>query len=260
MAVDYVVDFDCPVKGELGGMQDFLQVLKDAGRAGTILEHAAESTEPITDDTEFTFARQTPSGGRIQEKLTLREIRKRGDRLSRYDGQCKGCEANVLQVTGGCSGCINYPISAEAEEWLLSRLPTELTDSIRGGLFKAFLKDFGRQGRRVDKDRAGGLLYELRRPPERKWGSGLFGTTRCTSSMILGNVCYLGSVQPLHGLFMCYFLGAVDKVPLSESMDSPTWVLNMDRLPENASIRQIAWLLRALYSGFVLDVPVYVEP
>jgi len=260
MAVEYLLNYDCAVKQELGGAEGFLQLLKDAGRADALSELAKADPDEYTDDTVFTFARQDARGRQVQEQLTLREIRERGSRLAGYEGQCRDCPANVFQAAGGCSGAINYPISAKAEQWLLSCLPDDLEDSVRGKLVKAFIKDFSRNGRIVDANRRDGSLYESRKPLLRTWGSGWFGKTKCTSSVLLGNLYHVGEVQPYHGALMAYFLGAVDEMPAPDRSATPEFKWNVDQLPDDPSTRQIASMFRVLYRGYTLDVSTYVEP
>lgn len=159
----------------------------------------------------------------------------------------------------GCSGAINYPISAKAEEWLLSRLPDELEGIFLGELLKKFIKGFGCNGRRVDSQRGNSSLYELRRPVERKWGKGLFGTTKCTSSMILANLYSLGNVEPAHGAMMAYFLGALDGVPAGSNGLSTKWILDVDQLPDDPTTRQLASMLHAFHAAYLIQVPVYID-
>jgi hypothetical protein len=257
MAVDYVINHDCTVKGDLGGVQGFLQILKYAGHA-KFLRAMMEDSPDITEDTAFSFMRIDNRGPhQQQEQLTVRQLEERGRAIDKYEDQCRQCPANVFGFAGGCSGAINYPISAQAEQWVLDRLPESLDGSVRGGLLKAFVKSFGRNGRLVDASRS--RCCDLQKALVRTWGRGLFGSTKCTSSMILGNLYLVGEVQPLHGATVAYLLGAVDQPPTEDKRFDPQWVLNMNQLPDDGSIAQIASMLLALYRAYELDVTTFVD-
>lgn len=259
MAVDYIINFDCAVKAAMAENGGFLQVLKDAGRLEVILNAMKQDPAAITDATEFTVIRQSPGGGQVQEKVTVGNLRARSDQLNAYEDVCKACRANVCQRVAGCSGAINYPVSAGAENWLIDCLPSDLDGNPRGELLKAFVKSFGGNARLVDTQRSGNQLYELSRPLVKKWGKGLFNTTKCSSSILLASLICVGEVSPYHGAAMCYLLGAVDALPAPDFASTPNWILSSDQLPEDAIAHQIATMLRALYTAYDLHVTTFVD-
>jgi hypothetical protein len=260
-----MLNYDCSVKKTLGGREGLLQILKDAGRASAFERIINENPE-LNEDTEIEI--RTGPVGEAGSFTTLRQLRERIKQLENHGEQCWECPANMFGRVGGCSGAINYPISARAEEWLMDLLPDKLEGDIKGELFKAFIKDFKDNARLVDMNRPQGL-YELRKPLEDVWGKGLFGKTKCTSSIILGNLFFAGignktytDIEPLHGAMMCWFLGAIDRMPTDRTTGQPQWLWDMDKLPhdEAYSIQNIALLLRTLYQGYLLGISTYCEP
>jgi hypothetical protein len=265
VSIDYTLNYDCDVKRALGGPGGFEQAVKDHAHLSTmreIMEGDPTTKDALADHTVHQLARIDEKGMQVYEKVTGRQVRERGEVLLQYQAQCKECPANLSDVPAGCSPCIHYPISAAAEDWLMDLLPADLESDVRGLLFKQFVKDFGRNGKVVDGLRKSEVFFELRSPAVDTWGKGLFGKTTCTSSMIIGNLCFVGEVEPTHGLLMCLFLGAV-RLPESGIPGSNTkaeWVMDIESLPSEPSIQQFAWMLRYLYLAFTMGVTVSVSP
>jgi hypothetical protein len=141
---------------------------------------------------------------------------------------CRGCQANLQNRDFGCGGAIHYPITAAAEQWLLSRLPDDL-NSPRGRFLTRALKDLNFDGAAIDAARSRKELYAAARPVERKWGGSIFSRTRLTSSQVLHVLIGSGSLEPTHAKFVAYFLGfmteafAIDDSPNNQpsSTDEP---------------------------------------
>lgn len=89
---------------------------------------------------------------------------------------CTSCPANIRSTDFGCGGAIHYPITAQAERWLVSRLPADL-NSVRGHLLTSAIADFSFSGSDIDAARSRKEIYESTVPAIRKWG-GFFPRRR----------------------------------------------------------------------------------
>lgn len=112
--------------------------------------------------------------------------------LDAWRGACGPCRANVADRPFGCIGKINYPIAAESESWLLTRLPPDPQHPAVAQLFK-FVADLNIDGLPVDKGRLNAKIFSLRRPPVRHWGEGAARRT-LTSSQVLHMLLFGGSI------------------------------------------------------------------
>jgi hypothetical protein len=126
--------------------------------------------------------------------------------LENLAANCSGCPANVRCADFGCGGAIHYPITAQAERWLISRLPADL-NSARGHLLTSAIADFNFDGADIDAARSRKELYESGTAAERKWGSFFSRKTRITSSQILHMTFGVGSLNSAHAKLVAYFLG-----------------------------------------------------
>ena len=256
MAVDYTIDYGCPVKRAVGGIEAFLQLGKVAGQASALEE--LKATQPdFTDDTPVRHFVSTPEGKQESEPCTLRELRRQAQTLYNQEPTCRDCPANVLGQAGGCSGCVHYPVPASTEQWIMDQLPKRIKGDTRWELFKAAVKDFGCNAEYVDRLRRCDGFYELRKPYVDVWGCGPFGKTTCTSSVILGNLFHVNHIEPVHGQIMCYLLGLTDALYTD---GRGRWQLDMTNFPPSTTTNHVVWMLRALHEACVLDVKLLVHP
>lgn len=120
MAADYIIDFDCPVKRELGS-EGLVRLLKQEGYAWFYLE-TYEKREGMSREEaleqEMQIVVQRPEGDTLK-KTTVREALTEVQVLGRLSHHCKDCPVSRGD-NFGCSQSINYPISEKCEQWLAS--------------------------------------------------------------------------------------------------------------------------------------------
>jgi len=201
MAIDWVVDLDCVPKTSLGFAGWFDRVRKRrtliAARAGG-----------ARDETEIQIGDGVPTPLHVVE-AGLR-------RLKPLETHCSSCPANALDAPFGCDGTIAYPIPTEAEEWLMSRLPSDL-DSTAGELLTAAIEDYDFDGKPAAELRKRGL-FVARKPVVRRWEG-----TRISSDQLLHMMFFVGDLEPMHLAMLALFLGCaphdVDGDDLEEAME-----------------------------------------
>jgi hypothetical protein len=142
----------------------------------------------------------------VAEQVTVKELLQTGQTLDPYRPLCQGCTANFRQADFGCCGFMNYPIARAEEEWLLSRLPADIS-SAAGVYLRSVLKQLNIDGARVAAVRGqGGLYFEQRKTPTRHWPNA-DGEVVITADQLIQFLFYSGGISPSHGALACLFLG-----------------------------------------------------
>jgi len=211
MAIDYYGSFPCKVR-EAVSDADLLRMEKARDRANTVLDLMRNSpqVDKSKPESEWTFKTVVlgPNGPQETE-IRISDCLAEAAPLEQLARNCSSCAKNIRSVAFGCGGTIHYPITAQAERWLVSRLPADLSTK-RGQLLTRAIADFNYDGSGIDAARSRGDLCESKTPVERKWGSFFSKKTRITSSQILHMAFGVGSLQSAHAKLIAYFLGYVN--------------------------------------------------
>jgi hypothetical protein len=123
MAIDYSIQYTCTPK-EKFGVEGILERLKARARAQNVIRLFRENgdTRPPS-EMGFELTRSLPDGAEDNRIVIVQDMLDLADELNPYASYCAGCPANALAQPFGCYGQINYPISSQAEAWLLDQLP-----------------------------------------------------------------------------------------------------------------------------------------
>jgi hypothetical protein len=208
MGIDYYGSFPCKVRKSVSD-QDLLRMGKARSRARAALQHAGNA--PHNEDTGLTV--QIVVVGREGRQVTearIHDLLLEAAPLSALAVHCTGCPANIAHTDFGCGGTIHYPISARAEQWLLTRLPDDLK-SPAGVLFTHAVTEFGFDGAVIDAVRDRQDFYAAEAAAVREWDRPPNGKLRVTSSQILQMSFTVGSLQPAHAKLVAFFLGFLDE-------------------------------------------------
>ncbi len=198
MAIDYTVQFSCPVRGHVPEPQ-----LRSLVRYRHLARFAIEQskaarpgvdTDTIIDGTQVHIQVTGPQGLVEERPVSIRELLQAVAPLDRLEPACKHCPASVSGSGFGCFGKVNYPIATSTEEWLLARLPKDIKDYNLGMLFK-FLADVGVDGAPVNALRQNRRIFESPTPIVREWKS-LFGRKRIDSSQVLQMLAFSDQIKP----------------------------------------------------------------
>jgi len=208
MSIDYYGLFPCKVRESISDA-DLLRMEKARNRADTILDLMRNDPEvdKSIPESEWTFGlRVLGPDGPQETEIRIADVLAEAAPLQELATHCVHCPKNIRSADFGCGGAVHYPITAVAEHWLVSRLPTDLSASA-GRLLTQAIADFGYDGAVVDDARVRKELYEADKPQERKWGGFFSKKTRITSSQIIQMAFFVGNLQPAHAKMIAWFLG-----------------------------------------------------
>jgi len=155
--------------------------------------HADEDT--LTGKCTVETSVKRPDGTVIPIQLPVGRVQELTAPLAELDGECKGCPANVSGRSFGCIGKLATPISKEAEEWLLARLPDDAKDAQLAELHQ-YLADQGIDGAPVEAQRSRSRMFERREAAVRKWGGWFGAKTQITSSQLLQMLVFSEAFSP----------------------------------------------------------------
>jgi hypothetical protein len=242
VAIDYTVDLDCEPKRRfgLGGLAERLSLVEKIQSAG---------------------------GASREQTSLLREVM---FELGPVGFHCMRCPANHREQEFGCYGRVDTPISAEAEEWLMSLLPTSLTRPdpntaemrAQAEFVPALLDQMEAMQiplRALDERRSarksGAAELERKKQLTHTYGR-LLKKRRISSDQLVYLLLYGGSIQPEAAEILCRALGiwqegglgedGVPEVAFTQPLDSD----------DDGSIAQLKLLFYALMVACSLGVAV----
>lgn len=166
--------------------------------------HADSDT--LTSKCTVEIAVKSPDGTAKQKQVTVGQLLDMIAPLSKLDGECKGCPANLSGRAFGCIGKVNYPIRKDAEDWLLARLHDDAKDANLVLLLK-YLADLGIDGAPVEAQRAKLRVFERKEAAVRKWGGWLGPKMQITSSQLLQMLAFSESIGPEQAQLYSRLLG-----------------------------------------------------
>jgi len=207
MAIDYVLKFPCEVRKNVPEAK-FVALVGYMSLAQFAVAEIRKSNpeaamETILDKYEVQVNQTGPDGIAKQVPMTIGQLVALAQPIGQYRAQCAECRANIADRPFGCIAKINYPIRKESEQWLLSRLPADVTDPNLSMLFR-FLSDLGINGQPVDAMRPS--LCELKEPVVRRWESPA-GQRQVTSSQIIHMLAFGGSIGAQQATLYTKLLG-----------------------------------------------------
>ncbi|WP_417067098.1 hypothetical protein [Niveibacterium terrae] len=196
MALDYALKFPCEVRkhvpeAKLSVLVGYMS-LAEFAVAEIRKSNPSLPIETILGSHEVRVNQVRPDGTTEQAPMAIGQLVAQAQAIGKYKEHCRECRANIADRPFGCFAKINYPISKEAEEWLLARLPNDAKDPALLLLLR-FLSDLEIDGRPVEAVR--GRLCELKDPVVRRWGSAP-DQRQITSSQIVHMLAFGGDIGP----------------------------------------------------------------
>lgn len=207
MAVDFVLKFPCEVRKRIPEAK-LVELVGHRAMAEFAVAQIRQANpdlplESLLDRYQLRVSQTRQDGTTEQTPMTVAQIAALAKPLEPFSAQCGPCRANVADRPFGCIGKINYPITTEAESWLLSRLPADPGDHSLNKLFQ-LLGDFGIDGQPVEAVRE--RLCESRQPLVRRWMTPA-GVRKVTSSQLLQMLVFAGGVVPPQASAYTFVLG-----------------------------------------------------
>lgn len=205
MGIDYVVALDCEPKQAMD-IEEIVGMVKARSRAETILAISRKDGDQRPAH-QITFGIQLYRNGEItSEDVSVQSLLDQAAVLDDHVGACRDCPANRDNPNGyGCYNSIAYPIEADTENWLLSRLPLALDETNGAGyLLARALEDFGWDGAQAaDMRTQGERFFRLREAPVRTWPNGI----TISADQLFHMMFHVGHLNPDHAKMLCMFLG-----------------------------------------------------
>jgi hypothetical protein len=209
MAIDYALQFPCEVRKSIPEAK-LITLIKYWGTAEFAIGKFKEiyphyDMATIINKCTIEMDVAGSDGTARQASVTIAQILSLIAPLEGVKGHCKGCRANVSGQSFGCIGKVNYPITIEAETWLLSRLPNNEKSPSLSLLFK-FFSDLEIDGAPVDLHRTRVQMFERKTPVVRNWG-GWFNKKQISSSQIIHMLAFGGNIGAQQALLYTKLLG-----------------------------------------------------
>jgi hypothetical protein len=264
MAIDYVIDYDCIPKQTLG-TDGILERLKGEERAQTVIAlFRRNGDERPPSEMGFEFTRSTPSGEEETRVIVVQDLLNDAAELTPLESHCIGCPANRTGARFGCIGFVQYPVSAQAETWMLDQLPVP-DEPLVWLLLKQGVQEFRYDGASVKPLRAATNAYfEVDRVYSRR-----LGEFTVDSNQLFEMIFAVGHINPNHAALLLLFMGAI-----SRELDADA-IMHIAPAPEDAEIRhpfaltfdenddrtiaELKEFLRALYIAWTLAVQLMVD-
>lgn len=264
MGVDFVISQGCLPKEQFT-TPGLLQRVKAAERAKVIRElYAQEKEHRPADQMGFEMIYRTADGEQATTLIKLDELDALADELTGWDSHCQHCPANRGRGAFGCIGTVNYPISAQAEVWMLSRLPN-ISEPIPYLLLQQG-PQMGNTGARAEdlRDQHPGVFFESASPLKRQYDE-----MDVTGEQLFELLFLLGAVQPKRAVMILLFMGAIRRDMDAGTLMklSPAQLQHRDLYPfllepgpaDDKSIRELKAFFQALYTAWLLDREVYLD-
>lgn len=266
MAIDHIVDFGCVPKQTLGSA-GILERLKGQARAEKIISLYRRSGDMRSpSDMGFELSRTNAQGEEETQVVVVQWLLDAAAELEPLAHHCVGCPANVTGRPFGCMNFIQYPISAEAEIWLLKQMPSP-EEPIPWLLLRQTALEMGYTGAPTAPLRATGSYFQETNGFARDLGEFQITTNQLFEMMFL-----LGDILPAHAGALLLFLNAI---PRNDEAQEVTIILDralppselrqrfpFQQMPEDsddATIREIKQWLYALWHGWSLNARILMD-
>lgn len=264
MAIDYVVDYKCYPKQELG-TEGILERIKGRARAEAVIKLFRDNGDnrPVH-EIGFELERVTASGENETKVVMVQNMIDQADELLPYQHYCDGCPANISGQAFGCIGQIEYPISGRAELWMLNQLPVPI-ETLPWMLLRQGIREFKAAGEAVNSMRAEGQpFFQEKGVLVRQLGEMIINTNQLFEMLFL-----LGHIKPSYGATLLMFFNIIRRdmsadeiMALAPSPEDVTerypLLLKPDEADDN-STQRFKTFFRAIYVAWVLNVRLLLD-
>lgn len=209
MAIDYVIDYDCIPKQQFG-TESIKERIKGNERATTIIRMFRENGDDRPpSEMGFEFTRSTPEGTSETELIVVQDMLDEFDELKPVMPHCQGCPANRSGMPFGCMGFVQYPITGEAEEWLLNQLPS-IDEPLVWLLLKQGVENFAYDGAVIAQLRKENDIYFEDKVPANRF----LGEFTLNANQVFEMIFSVGDIIPNHAAVLLLFYNAIERSEL----------------------------------------------
>jgi hypothetical protein len=265
MAIDYIIDYDSIPK-QMFGTDGILERLKGKERADAIIalfRRNGDQRPPA--EMGFELERTAADGSTETQILVVQHLLDSAEELKPVEQHCIDCPANIFRRPFGCMGYIQYPISGEAEAWLLNQLPLPNEAPLVWLLLRQGVRDLHYDGTSVVPLRAAGRTHFAEEMTQKR----NLGELTLTADQVFEMTFLLGNIHPNHAGILLLFFGAIRRdLEAAEIMQIGSMPLEnraqfdflLTTSPnDDATIYEIKHFLRALYTAWRLNVPLLMD-
>jgi hypothetical protein len=266
VGIDYIIDYDCAPKRGLT-REGLVSRLKARERAEAIIQlYRDEGDARAPAEMGFEMVRRAADGSEETEVIVVQDLLDMAAELEPWEPHCTGCPANLLGVPFGCVGSINYPISAQAERWLLDQLPDN-EHPLVFVLLQKILREQGYSGATGARLRSQAGMFVASDTRLERDVSGV----HVTSDQVFEILFLSAPVRPAHAALLLQLFGGIARDLDADTMlqlavpPSRDWIdehapfLHQPSPHDDASISELKAFFEALYAGFRLGVPVLLD-
>lgn len=264
MAIDYIIDYDCVPKQQLG-TDGLLERIKGEERAQAIIalfRKNGDDREPSLMGFEFT--RTTPSGEEESRVIVVQDLLDEAAKLVPLRPYCTGCPANRTGQPFGCAGFIQYPISSDAEAWLLDQLPVP-DETLIWMLLRQGVREFEYSGDSVNPLRqASDTYFEARDVLKRR-----LGEFTIDANQVFEMLFAVGHIGSNHAALLLLFFNAISReleanqimeiAPAPSDADKKHPFLLQPEKDDDTTIEELKDFFRALHLAWRLNVRVLLD-
>lgn len=262
MAIDYTIQYDCVPRRELGS-DGILELLKEQERAQLIIRMYRDSADyRPPSEMGYEFTRTGPEGDEGTQLMVVQDVLDRVQQLDDLAHHCANCPANRLGKPYGCSGFIQYPLSAMGEAWLLNRLPGP-ENALLWLLLKQGIDNFMYDGQDMAVLRQlSDTYFEDRQTPARR-----LGEFDVNGNQVFEMTFTVGDITANHAGVLLLFYGAIRRDLEADAImqigqasyeDFP-FLLEPERT-DDRTVDELKSFLNALYVAWALKVSLHVVP
>lgn len=264
MAIDYIIGYDCIPKQTIKA-EGILERLKGEQRALSIIElFRKNGDQRPPSQMGFEFTRNTPEGVEETQVIVVQDLLDEAAELEPLEHYCIGCPANRTGERFGCMGFIQYPISRQAESWLLDRLPVP-DEPLVWLLLKQGVQEFQYDGGTVKPLRnSSDAYFEERMTLQRR-----LGEFSIDANQLFEMIFAVGNIQPNHAALLLLFMGAINRdleadeimhiTPAPPDADTRYPFILQHEPDDDQTIAELKEFLRALYMAWKLNVPLKLD-
>ncbi len=264
MAIDYAIQYACVPRQSLGN-DGIVQRLKGKARAETIIRLYRENGDQRPpDQMGFEITRNSADGTEVTETIVVQSLLDAAAALEPLAAHCAGCPANLSGTPFGCTGSINYPLSAAGEIWLLKRLPN-IDEPLVWLLLRQGLDDFGYDGNEIADLRASSRTYF----EDAQGFSRPLGEFQINSNQVFEMLFMVGDITPNHAAVQVLFFGGMRRdleadaimrlTPAAAGSHELFPFLMQPEPDDDATISELKNFFRALWMAWLLNVRVWLD-
>jgi hypothetical protein len=264
MAIDTIIGYNCIPKQTLTS-EGILERIKGKERAETIITLFRRNGDnrPPT-EMGFEMVRTAANGTEEMQVVVVQHLLDSADELQSLEHHCVGCPANAASRPFGCMGQIRYPISGEAEAWLLNQLPGS-EEPLVWLLLRQGIQEFNYDGSTVRPLRAAGTTHFA----EQRTITRNLVEFDINTDQIFEMTFLLGDIQPNHAGVLLLFFNAIERGIEADQ------IIKIGRLPpeertkfsflhkidpkDDLTTVEIKHFLYALYVAWRLNVLMFLD-